>query len=422
MRKTFTASLLLLSAFPLFSFANQGEEKPQADYVVKKMMDFESEEECASVMSMSTWGTKVLYNTDSQYVKQGNGSLHVSYEAGYTIPMPNYYPDFYQQNTLRWHLITSHYITHENDYSRLQSFVFDAYPVERNITVRLSIVTNSDEETFESQPVVLEQGRWNTAVFSFDPLTLSHFKVKTLSWIYLTFDTAYTGGKDIDVYLDHFRSREYPEDIEDTLALPHLGQDEIADFEDDYLPHTLRVKKNNTAPYNSPWQFRYHRKKDEQDPYVHSGRNSLEIIREPYTSQTSGILQSYDLLFPEEYVKQIDFSLYDPSKWDIVFDVYNAYRETLDCMVDFVDGKTGSYVSNYDETIKDPINNAYIKPYTWTEIRIPMDKMTYSKNGSLMAKSLRWNDVREIRFRLREYFGSQKASMFIDSLRFERRK
>ena len=416
------APLLLLPTFSLLSVTGQKDNKPQADYVVKRMMDFESEEECASVMSMSTWGTKVLYNTNNQYVKQGKGSLHVSYEAGYTIPMPNYYPDFYHQNTLRWNLITSSYVAHENDYSRLQSFVFDAYPVDRNLTVNLSIVTNSDEETFESEPVILEKGRWNTAVFSFDPLTLSHFNVKTLSEIYLTFDTAYTGGKDIDVYFDHFRSREYLQDIEDTLSLPHLCQDEIADFEDDYLPHTLRVKKNETAPYCSPWQFRYHKRNGEQDPYVKSGRNSLQIVREPYTSQTIGILQSYDLLFPEEYVKQIDFALYDPAKWDIVFDAYNAYSETLDCEVNFVDEKTGSYVSNYDKTKTIPTNNAYIEPHTWTEIRIPMDKTTFSRDGNPMANTLKWANVSQIRFRLREYFGSQKASMYIDSMRFERRK
>jgi hypothetical protein len=83
-------------------------------------------------------------------------------------------------------------------------------------------------------------------------------------------------------------------------------------------------------------------------------------------------------------------------------DVYNDYDYAFDFVLQFVD-KIG-YVEHV----------LTLKPNSWNEVEIPMNKVTEGTSGL----QLDWSSVQEMRFLLQEYYGTGEADIYVDNLRF----
>jgi|GEM_PF-6464125 hypothetical protein len=391
-----------------------------SDYNATLLSDFESQAECNQFLSISTWTSQSLYNEDPAYVKHGKGSLHVVFQAGSAIGMPNFYPDFYQGNRLMVDVLGNHYITRENNYKNISSFALDVYPVTRNITLGLSFVDAVTEQEYFLDPVLLEAGRWNTAVFSLDPKLVGYYGIQSISRLFFSFDVAYQNGEDIDCYFDNLRTRNYLTEPDRSLELPHLALNEVMDFEDDYLPHTMHWVTNETKPSLRPGTFRYHQRVDEHDPYVSHGDTSLQIERRGSACVNTSYVAGYELAFPVDYLKSINWASYPINDWDIVVDVYNDGDEVTDFTWRFYD-ESGIYITNFLSTYKqDPIYMTYLVPHAWNEVHLSLNSPGM-KDSSSAGRKLDWSKVSAMHFLVRDVFGSGRLSIYVDYMRLERR-
>jgi hypothetical protein len=384
---------LLASCLPL-----EGKAAEDKDYSETLISDFETAEEVKSINVFSSWGAKKGFVDDTSHIKHGKGSMYLEYDPSETIPMPNFYPDFYKDNRLLFYASTSSYITSRRtiDYSNVESFVVDVYGAAgRSFNVYLNIVTGSS--TIRTPAEIVVDGRWNTLVFHLDPKSMVSKGIDRVDTIYLSFDLVYYGSSAIKMYLDDFRTRDYLSAPDTTLTLPSVASGFVYTFDDDYTYETSEIVDTwYTSTTRLPIV-----EKNSNPTYVKEGSSSMKITRFPTISQDSSYRRSYDLLFDSSYLAAIPFASYDPTATSIVFDAYNRYDYKIDCIMKVT--TSGGYTNVID----------YLDPNIWTEVVLPMDHIC--DDTGVVAD---WKNVLNLRFMLHDFYGASPAYLYLDNMRF----
>lgn len=419
MKKEFILGLILplLAGCASPSVAMESSSSPTKEEEAKEFAGFESEEECESVMSVSAWGTKFAFNQDPRYVSKGKGSLYVEFDVGSTIPMPNFYPDFYQNSRVNFDLLHDSYLLHENDYSKATAFLVDVYPTSKDVALYLNFTAKDNPNLYQAERQVAVKGRWNTLRFDLDPYLLHHDGISALNEISLQLDPVFLGGEDACFYLDDFKVLESSKEKDYSLALPGHEVGEVADFETSYLLHT-----GSWSSYGSPFgplpQLKRIQKTSEEDMRVSRGRYALRVTRYPASPlRSSGAYFTYSL--PEEYVATLPWVTLDPKETYLALDVYQEEDVPLDLVLRVVES-SGNYLTSLNQDIPDAtVHNATILPRQKTTIRIPLDANVCLPNGSELGKGMDFSSVKTISFDFREHMGAKRVEMYLDHLRFE---
>lgn len=402
MKRFKTLSLILLS-LTSFGFANKNTsaQPTQANLI----SDFESEAEVNASIVYAAWGAKKNFSKEKK--SHGEGSMYLEFEAGTPLPMPNQYPDFYYENQLRFFPLTDTLISHSPDYSLTESFLLDVYGTcGRAFNVYFNIMTTSGKK-IELGPQIALDNQWSTLSFTLDPVKANYLGISSISYFYLSFDLVYEGATPVSMYLDSFRTHDYQSKPSVALPpLPALAKGTVANFEDDYLFDTLWIN-NPGLPIHS----RYFQLEKNQNPkYVKEGKQSLAITMYPSIQQETSMRRYFEIRFPEEYIKAIDFASFEAEKdqYRFVYDVYLDYDYPVFCNL------------NITDTVGDHLEITHnLTPNDWTEISQPLNS-PYIWGGKAGNKSLDWANVNNLYFIMREYYGAKRAYVYIDNIRIEK--
>ncbi len=384
--------LFLIFAFALtcYGCSPKGEKATRTQSTIA---EFESLEELQSMNVFSNSGCKVSLNTQKDYISEGNSSMYVEYFGSDGMPMP----DFFVDNQIVIYAQREDFIKRSNNYSNVESFAIDIFNAsDRNTNVYLEL-TNESGNNIVWDYVPLVKGQMNHCVFDVDLKKAVYLGIDKVDTIVLHFDPVLSIQTPLKLYLDHFVTRDYVEVPDTTLTLPTLEQNEICYFENDYVFDTLVVATTDLPITAHPFIL----EKNTNPAFVTQGENSLKITRFPTVSQTSNNRRWLNVNFDSKYISLIDFYGYDIDQYEICFDVYSDYSETIDFVCKFTSS------SGYINSI------AYLKPNQWTSIRLKMNEKT--NNGIIMD----WNSLSDIQFMLHEYFGPTKAIMYVDNMRIE---
>ena len=364
-----------------------------AEITQSSIAEFESLAELQTINVFSDSGCKVSLNTQEEYLSAGEASMYVEFYGSDGMPMPNFFLD----NQIILYAKRDEFIKRSNNYSNVKSFSVDIYNVsDRNTNVYFEIVTESGNKIVSDYfPLIKEQ--MNHCVFDIDLTRAVYLGIDKVDMFVLHFDSVLSIQTPLKLYIDHFVSRDYVNKPDTSLTLPELEENEICYFEDEYVFDTLVVADTDLPITGHPFMI----EKNEDPQFVTQGKSSLKITRFPTISQTSNNRRWLDINFDARYISEIDFYGYDINKYEICFDVYSDYSETIDFVCKFI--TSSGYINSV----------TYLQPEQWTSVRLKMNEIT--NNGIVMD----WNSLSAIQFMLHEHFGPTKAIIYVDNMRIE---
>ena len=402
------AAVLLLSAlFPLAACSGgEGgdtlslERETTAERLIS---GWNSEEDFGYFGASEAFGITRL-NTDSAYVKEGEGSMYVRVDGNYKIyNFPGKYND--KRPFIRYFMAD---IEHDTDFSKAESFRMDIYNAsDRDGAIGLRFSTTTERGDYGAALAVvtdmisLPKGQWTRAEFKLDRDRYAHLGMGDVNKIDIYFDNREEDQTPLQLYLDNFCVLE-TEDAMSAAPAPEMSGDVITDYSDEWFTDSAFPYEAVQYPsLNSFYQPRMSRNTD--PAYIKTGTASLRIERVPVLYQDSVLRASSEVgLFGVDYLKKIDFTAYDPTKTDIVLDVYNDYDEPIDFKIAVA-------------TANIQVEKTFIlEPNSWNELRFPMDTTDANNMG------IDYADVIKLNARFYEHYGPT-AVHYVDNIRFEAR-
>lgn len=403
------ATTLCLSACASFVACNSSVQggTPMADktpqgYVSSTLFSFESVAELETFGSFGELG-KIALNQDKNYVTDGSASLKVEVHGGRAVGMP-YIGDW--KPCLMLYTIENGFTEHLKDYSRTKCFavdVFNASDRDTSISLFLDPESGAFSSIYLKEQVALK-GKKTTLVFETNLERNANCGIGALKDIQINFTPVVEGQTPLTLYLDNFRAVDYADENYEVpqAAMPTVNEaeGEICYFESEYFVNNLGLRHTELAVIPPNMFPKLSVNTDEF--FVSEGKTSMRISRPSTVASTKEWRCGAYVDFPSRYVSSIHFEKYDKNTTSIRMDVYNDYDYAFDFVLQFVD-KIG-YVEHV----------LTLKPNSWNEVEIPMNKVTEGTSGL----QLDWSSVQEMRFLLQEYYGTGEADIYVDNLRF----
>ena len=371
------------------------------DYVERKMIAFETQEELYSTMQAMKEVREFKLTTDAKYVTEGKSALKFVHDSE---GADNYMPSAHDISPAIYFYNDEHGTGYGKDLSRVSAIVVDMYnPQNRPLEVKLfvqTLIKETQRARYVLDSVILNPGQ-NECVFSMELERNINMGLDNVQDICFVFPTVQPHEEEMTFYLDNLRYRVLKDEVEvknQTLpAAPTNGL--ITSFED-------KVMYNTTyAGYFASWKYTLKAFWNSNPDYVSEGSKSFGVIvpcagevwrdETPYT----------EISLSEEYVQSYDFAQFTSPNAKIKLDMY--YKGLHDdtraaLMVYYQDGTSEKSVV---------VNISEIKANAWNTFEAPL----YNQDGmNIGAES-----INRILFRFWQKKGDGNRIYYFDNIRVE---
>jgi len=329
-------------------------------------------------------------NTEAKYVKTGTGSMYVKVE-GYEEMY--HHPEKVSVSKQVIEMYPNWYFSQRGDFGDALCFKLDVYNIsDRDVEIGLYIEAGNTKVVLG--PEIALRNRWTELVFEVDREKAFYWGMDSINKIQFAFEGRTEGQSCAELYLDNFRYVKAEGKAIPLGYVPEQKGNVLCDFEDKYFL-TTTMQTYNAYPAAGPFAApKYEWNADKN--YVTSGDYSLKITRYLNSYQNSMIpVYAENTILTTEYLKQVDFTMYDRNTHVIAMDVYNDCSDNVKMRFDIYDGNKQLLATDIR-----------LEPNQWSTVEIPMNK-TF----------LNWKNLIAVRILFPDWFGSENCVIYIDNIR-----
>ena len=337
--------------------------------------------------------------TDEQYVTQGTGALKFTYDSD---DSDYYMPSAKDISPAIYILINE--TGYGKDLSNLKEVAVDIYnTTDRNLSVALYQRTKIGEVKITdlmSSAYLIKPGA-NKCVIDTELDRNVNFGMDNVSELCLVFPRVYPHESAVTLYIDNLRFRTLKDgDAPQDQDLPaSLTDGKVASFEEkSFYNKTMLGSFRKTQPLQAFWNG--------NPDYITDGARSFGVMAECGGEMWRDERPYADIILPDEYVKEYDFSVFAAETCVLKADMYLKGTEDLDRFSFTVKYETES---GENSVMK---QDFILKANEWNTLEFPM-------SFTVNEKSVEWNNVIGISFRFWQQQGGGTTIYYLDNIRVE---